>query len=63
MRENHIEFIKKDLEARGEKPTSKVTFFGAIYSLKVKKEGDERAKTVTYSAAKKVLPGYREIIL
>ena len=58
-----IDFIRKDLETRGEKPTSKVTFFGALFSLKVKKEGDKRAKTATYSAAKNVLPGYREIIL
>ena len=63
MREQHIEFIRKDLKERGETPTSKVTFFGAIYELKVKKEGDKRAKTVTYSAAQNVLDGYRAISL
>lgn len=61
MIEQHIDFIKKDLKERGEIPTSNITFFGAIYSLKVKKEGDKRAKTVTYSAAKNVLKGYRTI--
>lgn len=61
MREQHIDFIKKDLKERGETPTSDITFFGAIYSLKVKKEGDKRAKTVTYSAAQNVLSGYRAI--
>lgn len=58
-----IEFIRKDLEVRGEKPVSKVTFFGALFSLKVKKDGDKRGKTVTYSAAKRVIDGYREITL
>lgn len=62
MREQHIDFIKKDLKERGETPTSDITFFGAIYSLKVKKEGDKRAKTVIYSAyAQNVLSGYRAI--
>ena len=61
MREKHIEFITKDLKERGETPISNITFFGAIYSLKVKKEGGKRAKTVTYSAAQNVLSGYRAI--
>jgi hypothetical protein len=63
MREQHIEFIRKDLKERGEVPTSKCTFFGALYMLKVKKEGDKRAKKVTYSAAKNVLSGYRAILV
>lgn len=63
MREKHIEFIIKDLKEKGEVATSKVTFFGALYMLKVKKEGDKRAKTVTYSAAQNVLSGYRAISL
>lgn len=61
MREQHIDFIRKDLKKRGEIPTSNITFFGAIYSLKVKKEEDKRAKTVTYSAAQNALRGYRAI--
>lgn len=61
MREKHIEFIANDLKERGEKPTSKVLFFGALYFVKVKKEGDKRAKSVTYSAAKIVLEGFRPI--
>ena len=63
MREQHIEFIKKDLKERGEIPTTDVKFFAAIYSLKVKKEGDKRAKTVIYSAAQTVLNGYRAIVV
>lgn len=63
MREKHIDFIVKDLQERKEEPMSTVSFFGAIYCLKVKKEGEKRASNVTYSAAEKVLNGYREIIL
>ena len=61
MREKHILFITKDLNKRGEVQTSDITFFGSIYSLKVKKEGDKRAKTVVYSASQNVLSGYRPI--
>lgn len=61
-REQHVEFIKNDLKKRGEKPTSGITFMGAIYQLKVKKEGAKRNKTVTYSGAKNVLKGYRPIL-
>lgn len=62
MREKHISFIEKDLKERGETQTSKIRFLGMIYSLRVKKEGDTRAKTVTYSAAQNVLSGYRTIM-
>ncbi|PAC27836.1 hypothetical protein [Flectobacillus sp. BAB-3569] len=59
--EKHIDFILKDLKSRGEIRVSKITFFGAIYSCKVKQEGSKRAKTVTYSGAENVLKGYRPI--
>lgn len=63
MREQHFEYIIKDLKERGEIQISDIMFFGSIYSLKVKKEGNKRAKTVTYSAAKDVIAGYRAILI
>jgi len=63
MRKQHIEFIVKDLKEKGETATSSINIFGALYTLKVKKEGDKRAKTVTYSAAQNVLDGYRAIVI
>jgi hypothetical protein len=62
MREKHFDFIRKDLKERGETPTSPVTFLGAVYMLKVKKEGEKRAKKVVYSAAENILNGYRAIL-
>ncbi|GEM_PF-3358530 len=62
MRTQHLKFIEKDTEERGEKIISDITFLGALYHLKVKKEGDKRAKTVKYSAAEKVMKGYRAIV-
>lgn len=61
IRVQHIEFIEKDTEKRGERITSEITFFGALYQLFVKKEGDKRAKKVNYSAAENVMNGYRAI--
>lgn len=61
MREKHIEFIQKDTKEKGEIITSDITFFGALYQCKVKKDGDKRSKTVNYSAAESVMNGYRAI--
>lgn len=61
MEQKHIDFIKKDLKERGEVPVSDVTFLGALYFFKVKKEGSKRARSVTYSAAKTLLRWYRPI--
>jgi hypothetical protein len=61
MRQTHIDFILSDTKSRGETIVSDITFFGALYRVKVKKEGDKRAKTVDYSAAEIVMEGYRVI--
>lgn len=61
MRQQHIDFIIKDTKERGETITSSITFFGALYQCKVKTENEKRSKTVNYSAADKVMAGYRSI--
>lgn len=61
MRQKHIDFILADTKERGENITSDITFFGALYQVKVKKEGDKRSKTINYSAAENVMNGYRPI--
>lgn len=62
MRTQHLKFIEKDTNERGETIVSDITFIGALYHLKVKKEGDKRAKTIKYSAAESVMKGYRAIV-
>lgn len=61
IRQQHLGFITEDLKQRGETPFSSITFFGALYQLKVMKEGEKVSKTVTYSAAERLLKGYRKI--
>lgn len=63
LRENHIDFIEKDTGQRGESIVSDIQFFGAIYSCRVKKDGEKRSKSVSYSAASSVMSGYRKITL
>lgn len=60
-REQDLSFILTDTKQRGEEITSDITFLGALYQCKVKKEGENRSKTVNYSAAKDVMQGYRAI--
>lgn len=62
LRQRHFEFIKKDVAERGETlKLTEIQFFGALYFVKLKKEPTKRHKTVVYSAAKKLLEGYRAI--
>lgn len=61
MRQQHIDFIIKDTQERGETITSDITFFGALYQCKVKTENAKRSKKANYSAAENVMQGYREI--
>jgi hypothetical protein len=61
-RVKHIKFILNDTKQRGEQITSDdINFFGALYFLKVKKEGNKRSKSIVYSAATTIQKGYREI--
>jgi len=61
VRDSHFSFIEKDTREKDEIITSDIKFFGALYFLSVKKEGDKRSKKVTYSAATNILKGYRRI--
>ena len=56
----HIEFIEKDTEQRGEEIIGDIVFIAALYQCEVKKDGGEK-QIVMYSAAEMVMDGYRAI--
>lgn len=62
LRLNHIQFIEKDTKERGEQITGNIKFIGSIYFFMVKVDDKKARKTVKYSAAEIVMPGYRKII-
>ena len=61
LRKRHFKFIEKDTKKRGETIVSDISFFASIYQCEVKKEGDSKSKSVTYSAAENIMDGYRQI--
>jgi hypothetical protein len=61
LRKNHFDFIENDTKQRGEIIVSDITFFGALYECRVKKQEQKKSKSVMYSAAESVMNGYRSI--
>lgn len=56
-----VEFIREDTQKKNETIVSEIQILGALFFLKIRKEGKSRCNNIVYSAAESLLEGYRKI--
>lgn len=56
-----VAFIKEDTQKNNETIVSEIKMFGALFFLRIKKEGKNRCNNIVYSAADSNTLGYRKI--
>lgn len=56
-----IAFIKEDTQKNNETIVSEIIMFGALFFLRIRKEGKSRCCSIVYSYSEIILEGYRKI--